>query len=1283
MTLNGQTLSLSLFLIAAAYTGMGLLVWSRRPGLAITSFAWTMFSLAVWSMGYGLEFLTPLLSRKMTWASLEFLGIASVAVFIFHFSVTYTGRRSLLTPANRVLLWVIPVITIILAWTNPYHHLIWRRSWIEVASGVEVFVAEFGTWFWLQILFSYLLLFVGFGLLILEMIRSPMPYRLRAGILLVGTAFPWIGSLLYLSESFLPGVDLTLFFFLPTSLLMAWGILRYHLLGILPMAPAMVLHDMDDGILVVDARQRILYLNRAVAGILGIKIDQALGQPLESLLPDIADMHLHLVEQREPYLEREFMLNGASRTFDVRLSQMSAEVRGAKSGEKGGLMVFRDIHRRKQAEVELQNREAILGAINLAAQQFLRTTSWESNIPAFLERLGQAVGSGRTFIFQNYCKENGQLHTRQTYEWTAHGISAQLGNRKFQNIPITQIGPEPWSAQLHQRKLVTATTSQMLVSESQEMVERKVLSTTLVPIFVEGQWWGILGMEDYAHERTWETAELEALRAAADIVGAAEIRVRNEAALQSRQRALSLQHEIVVSALQSSDLETMAQNLVDRLTELVRADGCLVTLWDAKEKRPKPLGATGRQQEIYQAHPLLYGKNTLTSKVLKSGSTLVIEDTADQSFRKRHSSPEFPFRSALILPLIAGKNSLGAIHLVYESLHRFQEQEITSGEQAAGLIALALEKFQAVEDASRRAEASETIRMASASVVETLRSEEAVDRILEQLLHVVPYDSASVQLIRDNELEIVGGRGWDDPNAIIGLRFPVPGDNPNTVVIQTGTPKILHNAGEVYEAFREGPHSHIRSWLGVPLIVSGQTIGLLAIDSKHQNFFTTEHINTVSTFADHVAIALENARLFETSEKNTRQQSALLLLSAELSAALTEAEIYRIVTRGLHSTLGYDHVGIFAVEEVTGDRVLQASIGWPDAPDDWRIPVGQGVTENSIRDGQLHYYPDVSKEPSYIPGIGGSEVNIPIWMGDKIGAVMSVEDKQTFAFKQDDLDLLSVAANLTGLALTRGRLFSIERNQYEELAVFHAIALAVSEAADENQLLEHVTQVIGENLFPDNFGILMVDEALGEFKVHSSYHINRELLGKETITPLDQGVVGHVFETGMPENLADVASCSYYLNIDSTTRSELAVPLRLGKRVIGVINAESTKSNAFSDSDERLLTTLAGQLATAIDRLRTTEMERQRSTQLAHSNALIEALGQVAARISSASDLDGVLDTLGKELQKLHFTCLVALTTADHQKLRSGTPPCPAIWSNYMYAYPATNWVSSASLSRN
>lgn len=169
--------------------------------------------------------------------------------------------------------------------------------------------------------------------------------------------------------------------------------------------------------------------------------------------------------------------------------------------------------------------------------------------------------------------------------------------------------------------------------------------------------------------------------------------------------------------------------------------------------------------------------------------------------------------------------------------------------------------------AKRLVQEAETLRQASAVVLQSLDLSEAIRRILEQLAKVIPYDSASVQLLRDGELEIVGGRGWDDPEAVIGMRFPIPGDNPNTEIVQERTPVVLHNAPEAYSEFRKPPHDHIRSFLGVPLIVHDRLIGVLAVDSRQPAHFTDDHVRVATAFADQVAIAIENARLYEDVQK--------------------------------------------------------------------------------------------------------------------------------------------------------------------------------------------------------------------------------------------------------------------------------------------------------------------------------------------------------------------------------------------------------------------------------
>lgn len=791
-------------------------------------------------------------------------GIANVSVFLFSFSAAYTGRNNLLTTRNQVLIHIIPTITVLLAWISPYHSLIWETTTIGKSGTLTFLAADFGSWFWVQVAYSYTLTLLAAVFLVLEVIRSPKPYNIQAGIVLLGIMFPWLGSFLYLSGTVLPGIDLSPFAFAPTVILLAWGVLRYRLLGILPMAPSMILHELQDGVVVMDARKRILYLNNLAEQLLQTTAEDAIGQPLESVQATRPDTLQRLTEQKEPYIEQEFTLNGQKRFYDIRILQLSTEEWGTHDTNASCLILIRDVHQRKQAELSLQRREAIMGAINQASQQFLRAAAWETKIPTFLEHIGRAADVGRTFVFQNYEEQDGQVFTSQCYEWTASGVEPQIDNPSFRHIPIQDIGPVSWHSELGQGKLITARVWEFPETGQTAFIKRGVRSIVIVPIFVEQRWWGFFGLEDHAIERKWSQAELDALQAAAEIFSASEVRARNENTLRRRQRTLNLLHEIVVSALQTSDRRSMAQTIVNNLGNLINSDGCFLSIWDEAGEKFTPLAAYGPYSNVYLSLTAEPGEPTLTTSALAAGHTLIIDNIANTPFLSSRIAALLPFRSAMALPLIAGQKKLGAILFAYTDAHKFQLEEISIGEQAAGLIALTLEKFHAVEEASKRAEESEILRKAGAAVAATLHSGEAIDRILEQLYLVIPYDSASVQLLRENELEIVGGSGWANPEEVLGLRFPVPGDNPNTVVLQTGKPYILGDAVKTHSSFKEdGPHKHIRSWLGVPMIVRGQIIGLLAIDSTQLNYFTPNNVKIATTFADQVAIALENARLFE------------------------------------------------------------------------------------------------------------------------------------------------------------------------------------------------------------------------------------------------------------------------------------------------------------------------------------------------------------------------------------------------------------------------------------
>ncbi|MEK7277483.1 MAG: GAF domain-containing protein, partial [Chloroflexota bacterium] len=171
------------------------------------------------------------------------------------------------------------------------------------------------------------------------------------------------------------------------------------------------------------------------------------------------------------------------------------------------------------------------------------------------------------------------------------------------------------------------------------------------------------------------------------------------------------------------------------------------------------------------------------------------------------------------------------------------------------------------------------------------------------------------------------------------------------------------------------------------------------------------------------------------------------------------------------------------------------------------------------------------------------------------------------------------------------------------------------------------TQVIGETLYPDNFGILLLDEAARVLRVHRSYRVGQTNI-ERTDFPVDQGISGRVVASGQPRLAPDVSRDPDYFNADGNTRSELCVPIKIGERVIGVINAESIKLAAFSPADLRLLTTFAQQLATAIEKIRLFQAEH-----IAREQA--EALREVAGVLNASLDREPLLQLILEQLARV------------------------------------------------
>ncbi len=239
--------------------------------------------------------------------------------------------------------------------------------------------------------------------------------------------------------------------------------------------------------------------------------------------------------------------------------------------------------------------------------------------------------------------------------------------------------------------------------------------------------------------------------------------------------------------------------------------------------------------------------------------------------------------------------------------------------------------------------------------------------------------------------------------------------------------------------------------IDMPILLNDQVIGVVGVQGK----LDESDVNLLRSVANRVAITIENARLFQAERDQSRRQTALVRLSGEVTSVLDEVEVCRRVVNGLcDSALGYDYVALFLVDETTRERVLKASIGWSEeVTTDYRIPPGQGLSERPLLDGQLHYTPEVMREPRYLPALGrGSEVDVPLRIDAEIIGVLVVESNRINAFSQEDFEVLIAAANQASIAIQNARLYSAAQKELAERKRAEAeLALARDQAVEASQ----------------------------------------------------------------------------------------------------------------------------------------------------------------------------------------------------------------------------------------
>jgi diguanylate cyclase (GGDEF)-like protein len=350
----------------------------------------------------------------------------------------------------------------------------------------------------------------------------------------------------------------------------------------------------------------------------------------------------------------------------------------------------------------------------------------------------------------------------------------------------------------------------------------------------------------------------------------------------------------------------MSRLLANRLGALFEADGAFITLWDERLQRPVPVAANDTIHDYYVQIRSEPGEPTLTEAVLQTGKVLAIEDVFNTPHLSLRLAALLPTRSILALPLIVEQQKLGAALIGFNQPHRFTAEEISLGEQAAAQIALAIVKTRLLVAEREQRQLAEALRQAGLALSESLDLDTVLDRLLDELQRVIPYDSANVMMVEHDVQQqpirayLTHLRGYEQfgeetARAAEAVVFETA-TTPNLQrMIETGQPLIIPDTTSYAGWIHIEAAAHVRSWAGAPIIAHGRVIAFFSLDKTESSFYRQEHAEYLAAFASQAALAIENARLYSEAKRRSEEQRMLYAATRDFSAGLDADAILQAV----------------------------------------------------------------------------------------------------------------------------------------------------------------------------------------------------------------------------------------------------------------------------------------------------------------------------------------------------------------------------------------------------
>ncbi|MCO6451639.1 MAG: GAF domain-containing protein [Caldilineales bacterium] len=925
--------------------------------------------------------------------------------------------------------------------------------------------------------------------------------------------------------------------------------------------------------------------------------------------------------------------------------------------------LFDETQRLFQAE---QQRVAELAIINSISEGLVRELDFGAIIDLVGEKIRQEFDVDDMYIGL-YDAENEILSMPYYIE---HGDRFQVDPHPlamgFAGWTITNRQTLVINEDMENRRVELGLTMHVIGDEDEPDLTQSIVCA---PIWSSGEIIGVITLySDHAHAFPESSVNLLTTLSANLGVALQNARLFDETqrlfkAEQERVAELQIINSIQQGLAAELDFQAIVDLVGDKLREVFNTPDLAINWHDAKSNSIQPLYyyEHGVRHTIAPYTPTSGG---LFETMIKTRQPIVFNTSKDYPNSQLVIPGTDLSKSLATVPIIASDKVIGSLQLEnYERENAFGESELRLLTTIAASLGTALENARLFDETQRLLAETEQ-RNAELAIINSVQQGLVAEMDMQGI-----YD-----LVGDQMRQVFGGadvaiRIWEPSTSTIfypyvyenGERIEIAAETGElrgfTGVVIKNRKSLLINENTWEEAEKVGsyvlPGTEMpKSMLFVPMIVGDTVRGLIdLVDMEQEHAFSESDVRLLETLSGSMSVALENARLFDETQRLLKETEAR---NAELAIinSVQQGLVAEMDMQGIYDLVGDRIVDIFDAQAVLiigydvpnnlllphfiyekGEKysVEPSALDPETSPITLRMLNEQSPLLLHNRDEMRAYFTgsdsDVGEPPL-------SAIAVPLLVGSETRGMITLQNvDREHAFDVDDLRLLSTLANSMTIALENARLFDESQRllaETEQRAAELAIINSVGEAMASQLDVETITRLVGDKvqsiLKSEIVAIGLIDKEADLIRIPYMYDEGKVSEADSVSLDLPGGLTKRVFDTRMPLRIGTLddmnAMDALLITVGGEDTKEveswLGVPIIVGDRLIGGVSVQGYRQNAFSESDESLLTTLASNMGVAIENARLFEETNRRANEMA-------ALNDIGQEITATLDSDIVL----------------------------------------------------------